>query len=115
MDATETTIAFNKTIFCEKFGWNWNPAIWCKQIAGDHHQFVSGTKYPLDAWHIAKTLMLVAFMFAMTLYEKKVNWYVDFSIFGLEWLAVFNLFFNKIWISKKYKEFEKVMKKGYTI
>jgi hypothetical protein len=52
-------------------------------------------KYPLTAWHLAGSGMIVSFIVA-TLFQTWLAWYWHVLVFGLVFNGVFNLFYNKV-------------------
>lgn len=53
-----------------------------------------------DGWHLCKMLMIGFFIIAIVLYEPIVNMYADFVIYSIAWNAIFNLFFDVIWLRR---------------
>jgi hypothetical protein len=49
-----------------------------------------------DAWHSAKTIMLVCIFLAVVSYHPMVNWLVDLLIVAGTYALVFNLFYGKL-------------------
>jgi len=77
--------------------------------------------YPMDAWHISKSLWIICIALAISLYSSLTDlWYIDFIIFGFTWNASFNLFythifqstnkFSKLFVSLLYKITPKYLK-----
>lgn len=56
--------------------------------------------YPFDAWHLAKSMMIVFLSLAVVSYENYFRWYVDLIIIGIVWSVTFNIFYNHIFKSK---------------
>jgi hypothetical protein len=54
MDATENEPNFNESVFR-----NWNPKFWLKTVSWQYARKLFGYKF--DAWHIAKSLMIISF------------------------------------------------------
>jgi len=54
-----------------------------------------------DAWHLAKTLMLLCIGFAIGLHVPVVNWFVDGLIMVVVFTTVFTYFYDYILNSKK--------------
>jgi hypothetical protein len=52
--------------------------------------------YPIDAWHISNSLMIASFILAAIFYEQKAAWYIEFSLYGLGFTMVFNIFYNRV-------------------
>jgi hypothetical protein len=92
--ATADTLAhhFDTSIFKNLDPQFWNPNIITKtmpQIFG----------YPLDAWHLLNSGMIVFFIAAIPFHKKdkwQAAWYWEILIGGLLFNLVFNLFYNSI-------------------
>lgn len=69
---------------------------WDPNISWDYVNFLPGTKYRLDGWHIANTGMIVCFCFAIVLHHNVLPWGWEFLISGAVYNLSFNLFYNKI-------------------
>jgi len=54
------------------------------------------TKYPLDGWHLANSLMIVSFICAWAFHKPILKWYYEIPIAGVAFNLTFNLFYNKI-------------------
>ena len=68
----------------------WNP-----NVSWEYATNILG--YPIDFWHICKTLMLFSLMAAMILYNQiTTHPLLDWAILGSVWNIVFNIFYNKI-------------------
>lgn len=78
----------------------YNAAFWDRDVSEDKARHIFG--YKIDAWHIALSGMIVAMISAVTLHTPKLNWWQEVLIGGAWWNVVFNLFYNKIFILKKY-------------
>jgi hypothetical protein len=91
MDSVEYETAFNRSIFSSL-----NPKWWCKTVSWQYINFIPFTKYRLDAWHLFKSLMIIAQISAIVSYKPIVNELIDIILFGLIWNMVFNLFYNHI-------------------
>jgi hypothetical protein len=80
---------FDTSIFRDKSRRYWDPNVIQKtsgQIFG----------YPLDVWHITNSLQLAAWLALPFFYHPWKAWYIDYSIGGMTFIIVFNLFYNKI-------------------
>ena len=86
MDRTENSVAFNKSIFSHR-----DPKFWCKDISWQYAKKLPFTRYKLDAWHIAKSMMIICLAFSLTL-DGLVWWEVP--ILGTMWNAVFTFFYH---------------------
>lgn len=59
--------------------------------------------YPVqltDSFHLFKMLMIVFICLSIVTFKPLFNWWIDFTLFGLVWNLIFNLFYNKILIKK---------------
>lgn len=86
MDSTEDKIHFDRSIFKNK-----NPKFWLKPEAS-HAKRLPFTKYPWNAWHIAKSGMIWCFAIAVAIATRQ---WILFVLSGLAWNAVFNYLWNK--------------------
>lgn len=81
---------FDTSIFRDKPRRTWDPNVIHKtnrQIFG----------YPLDAWHITNSIQVCSWMALPFVYEPQLPyWWMDYGAGGLIFIAVFNLFYNKI-------------------
>jgi len=59
-----------------------------------HDKFIPFTKYPLDGWHVSKSVMIICLI--VTGAVPGYLWYVDIPAAGVLWILVFNLFYNKL-------------------
>lgn len=106
MDKTETEIQFNDSIW-----WNKNPAYWSKVFSAKVNNFLKRTKYRWDAWHNAKSGMIIAYMvhgillalafLFMPIEYLTLPYMVSFisahiALFALNNIKTFDLFYNKI-------------------
>jgi hypothetical protein len=89
MDRTENLVAFNRSVFNHL-----SPKFWCKEISWQYSKKIF--RYKLDAWHLAKSTMIVSGVCAAVFGESSGNWMLDIVIAGVIWNVVFNLFYHKI-------------------
>lgn len=88
---------FTTSIFCKWDTPFWNPL----------HPYNGAVKkvfrYPIDAWHIAGSGMIISFLLAAAFNTKSIRpeWYL--LIMGIWHNVVFNLFYNKWLLQKKYR------------
>ncbi len=82
----------------------WNPNFWNEDVSWNNAKRVGG--YKLDAWHIAKSGMVVFMVVAVILYHHAPFWQLyngplniakDLSCAFIAWNGTFDLFYNKIW------------------
>jgi hypothetical protein len=52
--------------------------------------------YPVDAWHLANSGMIVCFIIAAVFNDISLKWYYQIPALGICFNLIFNLFFNKI-------------------
>jgi len=74
-----------------------NPTFWNPNVSWQYAPFFPGSKYRVDAWHLAKSAMIFNICFAIIFFNG-VWWH--FFIFGAAWNLTFNLFYNKLLKSK---------------
>jgi hypothetical protein len=72
---------------------NLNQKFWYKRESWKYAKKVFGWKF--DAWHVAKSLMIISLAFAIVLYTP-IFWVVDVMIIGAIWNGTFNIFYNRI-------------------
>lgn len=89
MDRVGDTVAFNNSIFHKK-----DPAFWCKDVSWRYAKKVFGWK--ADAWHIAKSSMIICLVAGAVLYNPAFNVWIDFFAFGALWNASFNIGYNTL-------------------
>lgn len=75
-----------------------NPKFWYKRESWKHVEPILG--YRPDAWHLAKSLMILCLVASIILYREapafRVEWWLDVIIAGIVWNFVFWLFYHKI-------------------
>lgn len=86
MDSLEDETHFKKSPFK-----NLNPKFWLKSAAWQAKRLPL-TKYPWNAWHIAKSGMI--FSFAIAVSVATGQWILFISC-GVAWNATFNYLWNK--------------------
>jgi ABC-type antimicrobial peptide transport system permease subunit len=102
MDKVENRIQYNSSVFR-----NWNAAFWCKEVSAHYVKFLPLTRYRPDAWHQAKSLMLLFLAFGMVflwtapMASTPIFMIIEVvGLFGISWLTGFNI---------AYKLFQKKM------
>lgn len=70
-----------------------NRKFWYKRISWQYAKVVF--KYKIDSWHLSKSLMLI-FLGIFCCFPAHINSFINFAIFGICWLATFNLFYNHV-------------------
>lgn len=53
--------------------------------------------YRVDAWHLLKSLMVVALICAIIFHRSALSWYWELLIGGGIWNGTFTLFYHVIW------------------
>lgn len=85
--------AFMDTIENERFYSSvfrdWNERFWYKRVSWKYCERI-GT-YPVDAWHLAKSGMIVCFCFSIVLFTGHLVWFI---VYGLAWNLTFNFFYG---------------------
>lgn len=72
-----------------------NPKWWYKRESWKHVKFLPFTKYRPDAWHLAKSLLLLCIGAMVSLYVPLTKWwYIDALICGAIITASFVLFYD---------------------
>lgn len=75
---------------------------------GDREQgprFIFSTKFLVfltDMWHLCKTSMLFFLSIAIVKYEPMVVWYLDFIIYWIAFGTSFTIFYDYLFLLKKY-------------
>ncbi|RXK57587.1 hypothetical protein ESA94_20525 [Lacibacter luteus] len=89
MDRVENEPAFYKSVF------RYNDAkYWLKTESWKHAKRFFGWK--ADAWHIAKSVMVIFCALTALTYVPVVGWFADLCIYGLVWNITFNLMYNRL-------------------
>lgn len=60
------------------------------------------TKYKVDGWHVANSTMIGAFL-SLIFSDIPYNLFISYGVLTLEFILVFNLFYNKIFRLKGWK------------
>jgi hypothetical protein len=92
MDRVGDTVAFNQSKFR-----NGNDHFWNKEVSWKYAKKILGWK--LDAWHIAKSLMVISLVGASIsyrIYGPFLSYLPDFLIFGSLWNIGFNISYHII-------------------
>ena len=61
------------------------------------------TSYKVDGWHFANSIMISSFT-ALVFSNITYNIYLTYAILELEFILIFNLFYNKIFRIKGWKQ-----------
>jgi hypothetical protein len=72
---------------------NLNQKFWYKRESWKTAKKVFGWKF--DAWHVAKSLMIISLAFGIVLYRPILG-ILDVLIIGAIWIGTFNIFYNRI-------------------
>lgn len=83
---------FTKSIFR-----NLNPKFWYKYESWKYVRKIPIINYPVDAWHISKTLMVMCLSGAtapsMTIFP---DYWLNFIALGVVWNIIFTVFYDHI-------------------
>lgn len=93
MDRTEEPVNFNESVFRGK-----NQKFWLKSVSWQYARKVFGWK--ADAWHIAKSAMIVLLCGAIAVHRPWLPYFLDVIVLGVIWNSVFNLFYNHLFVAK---------------
>lgn len=85
---------FDTSVFKKK-----NPKFWNPQVSWQHAPFVKYTKYRWDAWHLANSAMIVFFCAGIVAHKQITWWWIELIVAGTLFILVFNLFYNKAFLS----------------
>jgi hypothetical protein len=91
LNAVMDCISAPDHIVSTKFA-NLNPNFWSKMISADKAKKIFGWKF--DAWHLAKSGMIILLCFAIALQKEMFGFWWDVLFYGVLWNFVFNGFFN---------------------
>jgi len=72
---------------------NWNPKFWYKRISWQYATKIFG--YKIDAWHLAKSCMIVCMTLAIVNYISFIP-IIDFFLLGIIWNISFNFFYKHL-------------------
>lgn len=61
------------------------------------------TKYKVDGWHIANSTMIMSFL-TLIFSTIPYNLFISYAVFSLEFILIFNIFYNKIFRLKDWKQ-----------
>lgn len=106
MDKTETKISFNDSVFFKM-----KALYWSKVDSANSNAFIPSTKRRRDAWHDAKSGMIIFFalgavtichfsIFQNNNFNIILNKFFDLIIYAAAWNIPFNLFYNRIFKKK---------------
>lgn len=70
-----------------------NPQFWYKRVSWQYAKKLFGYKF--DAWHLAKSAMIVFWALAVVFYHPFIP-IIDFVVIGIIHNIIFNLFYNHI-------------------
>lgn len=73
---------------------HWNPKFFYKRESWKYAKKVFS--YPIDGWHIAKSLMIICFAFAIITMDLNHQWWVKLLTIGALWNGSFWLFYHKL-------------------
>ena len=88
MDTIENE-RFGKSIF-----YKLDERFWYKRVSWKY--CMKFGSYPIDAWHLSKSLMIICFALAVAFAP---GWWWGWTVIssGIVWNVIFNLFYNDIW------------------
>lgn len=89
MDAWENAPNFNESTF--KY---WNRKFWLKEESWAYSKKIFG--YRVDAWHLAKSLMVICIGLAISFMDLRHEWWVKLVTVGVIWNVVFVLVYHKL-------------------
>lgn len=89
MDRTENIVAFNRSVFNHK-----DKRFWCKDVSWQYAKKIFSWK--ADAWHIAKSSMIILLAFAMVFFKSTGLWWADVLIIGCAWNITFTFGYHKL-------------------
>jgi hypothetical protein len=75
---------FSSSVFKDR-----NQKFWYKTVSWQYARKVFGWKF--DAWHVAKSLMIVLLCLGTVLYRPIINWWADLLIYGGLWNSAFGI------------------------
>ena len=84
--------------FRESIFKNWNEKFWYKRVSWIYAKRIF--KYPVDAWHLGKSFVIISFVLAAVFYKPVVNWWLDALACGIIYIITFNIFYNRIFEKK---------------
>jgi len=74
-----------------------NAKFWDARTSAANVKWLPIIKYPLDAWHIFKSLFLCGVIGLATIaIETRFPWYIEFMGLGAIYILVFNTLYNVI-------------------
>jgi hypothetical protein len=95
MDKTETLISYNASVFRK-----WNKKFWCKPYAAHNVDFLPFTSYRPDAWHLAKSAMIVLLLSTLLVAKyaspstlNALEFILSLALLGVIWNWTFNFFY----------------------
>lgn len=92
-DAIKDTLYshFSNSVFKNK------PAkFWRADLSWQYAYRIPIIDYPIDAWHISKSIYIALMIFAMVFYNPLINVIVDFILLAIVHNLTFTLFYDKI-------------------
>jgi|SRR5579885_2754026 len=78
----------------------WNPKFWAKGVSWQYAPHVFG--YPIDAWHLSKSLMILCLASSAVLYHCLLpSPLLDLTLLGTIWIGIFDLFYVHLLVNKQ--------------
>lgn len=75
-----------------------NQKFWYKEVSWQYARKIG--KYPIDAWHMGKSCMIILIGFAITQYDTILNPVLDVIVYGVVWIIVFDWGYNHLFKRK---------------
>jgi hypothetical protein len=73
-----------------------DPKWWNPNVSWQYKKYLPLTSYPIDAWHLFNSGMIVFMCVAVALRTKRLKWWWEVLIAGAIWNGTFNIAYNLI-------------------
>lgn len=83
----------NEHILLTKFS-RLNPSFWSKRESWKVAKMIGS--YRIDAWHLAKSGMVIMLIFSIITYKPVYSFWFDFFLYGYWWNIIFNSFYSHL-------------------
>jgi hypothetical protein len=87
---------FGRSVFRFK-----DPRFWNPEVSWKEANYLRFTNYKIDAWHISNSLIIICFACALSLDRPHIGFVWELIISGICYNFSFNIFYNKILLTKK--------------
>jgi hypothetical protein len=78
------------------FKW-WDPRFWDGAVSWQYAHYLKFTRYKIDGWHIANSLMILFFCLAIAFHKTgRFDVFLEVIMYGGLFDIAFNIFYNKI-------------------